>query len=185
MDSPPSFPADTEIKFHLLPKQPFGTDADGGRTVVRASAGTMHFNLNSGNHSFQSKNPLDPLEVRIEEGSRVVELKGDVLTIYQKFETLKELQEFVTSIYFGLPILLNLEFADPPHVERVVGNIGGIPFRWELSEWRFPLTTTTQSEQEQHFIDTWLRFDVISNQESQVDRRTPLFSYRVPARSNF
>ena len=167
IDSPLSFPAEVEINFHLQPKQPFGASADGGRTAVFGKAATMLFNLNSGAHTVKSKFPLDPLEVRIEDKSRVVEQNGNVLTITQRFDHLNDVQDFVTSLYFGFPILLNLAFADPPHVERVDGKIGDVPFRWELSEWKFRIKTTTQLKQEQCIVDSWSRLDVISNPKNR------------------
>ena len=66
-----TWPADTEVRFHLLPLQPFGIEAGGGHTAVRSVAAMAHFNANTGAHTIDSKTPLKPLEVVIEEPSRV------------------------------------------------------------------------------------------------------------------
>jgi len=43
----------------------------------------------------------------------------NVLSVCQKFDSLEQLEETLVSIYFTLPVLLNVPFADPPFVDRV------------------------------------------------------------------
>jgi hypothetical protein len=61
-----------------------------------------------------------------------------------------------------LPALLNIPFADPPHIKRVEGKIGSVNFGWELLEWRGEYTLTTQERQEQRFGDAWNRISVLA-----------------------
>ncbi len=139
-----SWPVDAEFRFHLQPLQPFGMMAGGGRTAVRAVAATSFFNANTGIHTIESKQPLQPLEVVIEEPARVFSLNGNVLTLTETFDCWKTLHGTIESVYFSLPMLLNATFADPPIIERVDGSIGGHEFRWELAEWKMTAQITTQ-----------------------------------------
>jgi hypothetical protein len=176
-DCQPTFPNDVEVVFTFLPKQPFGAESGGGLTAVQSQAASVFFNANTGQHYVESKAPLHPLEVTIEESVRTVELVGNRLTIRERVATLAVLRELVESIYFGLPLLLATEFADPVFVERVDGRIGDIQFRWELSEWRAGLDVTTQERQERRFADAWSGFDVVSLPgRRRLNSRTPLFS---------
>lgn len=156
------FPNSVTVRFHLRPLQPFGVEAGGGRTAVRSTAARAYFNANSGQHFIESKNPLTPLDVRVEEENRRIELKGNTLTVTFNAKDDGELDEFIQSIFFGLPMLLNLQYADPPLVIRVSGTVGTTEFRWELADWKMGFATTTQQQQEQRFIDTWSGLGVLS-----------------------
>ena len=122
------FPAPCVVRFHFLPTQPFGVTADGGRTAVRAVAARALFDANSGAHTIASKQRLKPLDVTIEEPTRVIRLVGEELSISQQFDSLADLEALVVRVFFGLPTLLNVAFADPPFVERVDGTIGSRAF---------------------------------------------------------
>ena len=156
------FPAKCSVRFHLQPEQPFGTRPDGGRTFVRAVAASVRFNANSGAHLIESKEPLSPLDVTLNEPNRSIILAGTVLTVTQHCETLKDLEEDIYSVYFSVPMLLNIVFADPPFIERVDGVVGSSNFRWELLDWYATFRSTTQQEQEERFAQTWERMDIVA-----------------------
>ncbi len=157
-----SWPVDAEFRFHLQPLQPFGMMAGGGRTAVRDVKASAFFNANSGVHTIESKQPLQPLEVVIEEPARVFSLNGNVLTLTETFDSWETLRETVESVYFGLPMLLNMTFADPPIIERVDGSIGGQRFRWELAEWKLECQITTQDLQESRIVQAWQRMPLFA-----------------------
>lgn len=157
-----TFPALCELCFHFQPLQPFGTQAGGGRTAVKAVAASALFNANSGEHTIESKEPLSPLDVTIKAPIRTLRLKGSTLSISQKFASLKEMQEMIEGIYFVLPTLVNIPFADPPYIERVDGKVGSASFRWELHDWRMHFLTTTQENQEERFAKACERMEVLS-----------------------
>ena len=161
------FPAAGEVCFYFCPLQPFGMEAGGGHTVVQNVAATAGFNANTGAHVIESKQPLAPLEVTIEEPSRVVKLAGNVLTISEAFASNQQLTELIQSIYFAYPMLLAVEFADPPIIERVDGRVGGVRFRWELLEWKMQYEITTQEKQEQSVVSSWERIGVLSRPGSR------------------
>jgi hypothetical protein len=120
------FPNDFESLFILQPLQPFGVTSGGGRTIVRAKPAFILYNANTGHHTAESKEPLQPLDaVVVEESVRRVEFKGNEFRITGRAETLNEMDDTISSIFFVLPILLNVEMADPPVIERVEGKVGG------------------------------------------------------------
>ena len=98
-----SFPSDAEVRLHFGPLQPFGGEAGGGRTAVRAEPASALFNANTGAHTIESKVPLQPLDVTIEEPERVVIWKGNLLCVSQRFESIEVLSDMIESIYFALP----------------------------------------------------------------------------------
>ena len=165
----PTFPGEGKVNFYLQPPQPFGVTADGGRTAVRAVKAHALFNANTGSHTIESADPLSPLEVKIEEPDREVELNGSVFTVSQEFQSPEEMSTLIEAVAYVLPSLINVSFYDPPYVERVDGVLGGSNFRWELREWKMQFGITTQSRQEKHVIKAWQRIDVLS--ESKRRRR--------------
>ena len=156
------FPAECTIHFHFLPEQPFGLAAGGGRTVVRAVAASILVNANTGEQVIESKQPLAPLDVTLQEPARIVQLTGRTLSISEKVESLRELEDLIMSIFFGFPILLNVPFADPPFIERVDGSVGSTTFRWELSDWHMQYRTTTQDQQENSVVKAWERMGILA-----------------------
>ena len=163
-DIPTELPLAAEIRIHLQPLQPFGMSAGGGRTAVYGVEASSRFDANTGFHDIESKQPLRPLDVVIKEPpTRVVSLSGNVLTITEAFDSWEALHREIEAIYFGIPMLLNLTFADPPIVERVDGSIGGHEFRWELSEWKMEFHTTTQDLQEERIYQAWLRMSLLAD----------------------
>lgn len=98
--------------------QPFGTQPSGGRTTVRAVAASALFNANTGQHTIESKEPLSPLDVTLEEPGRTLRLVGTTLAISERFESLRAMEEVIAGVFFVLPPLLNIPFADPPYIAR-------------------------------------------------------------------
>lgn len=156
------FPAEVEVSLYLKPLQPFGMAPGGGLTAVRCTGARVLFDANTGQHSIESRLPLAPLDVRIIEPNRRTTLEGNRVTVRERCESNRGLTQLLESLYFGLPLLLALEFADPPIVERVDGRVGAVPFRWELSEWQAAFVVTTQTQQEERFATAWNRFDIVS-----------------------
>jgi len=156
------FPNPVEISFVFQPLQPFGMVAGGGKTAVRGVPATVHFDANSGKHAIESKQPLQPLAVTIEEPGRRTEIRGNELRVFTHCKALEDLDDLIQSLYFGFPMLLNVEFADPPTVERVSGKVGSTSFRWELPEWKMEFEITTQELQEEKIASSWRRFDLLS-----------------------
>ena len=129
---------------------------------MKAVSAVALFNANTGRSTIESAKPLSPLEVVIEAQDMTASLNGSTLTVAREFESLEDLREWVESIYFGLPGLLNVPFADPPFIERVDGRIAEREFRWELLQWRGEWRTTTQDTQEAHFAKAWQRMAVLA-----------------------
>jgi hypothetical protein len=159
------FPAECQITIQLQPGQPFGTQAGGGRTAVHGVAGRVLFNANNGDHYIESKPPLSPLNVTIEEPHRTVKLVGSTLTLEQRFNSLDEIQSTIECLYFLFPALLTINFADPPFIESVAGNIGATPFSWELNGWTMPFCVTSQEYQERHISIAWSRIRIVQAPE--------------------
>lgn len=157
-----AFPADGEISFHFSPAQPFGVEAGYGHTAVFNAEAQVLFNANTGGHSIESKQPLKPLDVTIMEPDRTIQLAGQTLTITQSFESNEQLTELIEGLYFAIPMLLAVEFADPPIITSVNGSVGAVDFRWELTNWKMRFQTTTQEKQEQLVASSWNRLGFLS-----------------------
>jgi len=176
------FPAECLIRMFFSPLQPFGMQADGGRTAVFKVAAQAIFNSNTGIHWIESKEPLKPLDVTITSPTRHIELKGNRLEITERFDSLRELTDNLETYYYILPILLNVDYADPPIIDRVEGRIGEAHFRWELNGWRMDFATTTQELQEQRFADAYDMLGVLSSQQHNRRLVAALHYFHVAVR---
>jgi hypothetical protein len=165
-----SVPGPCAVRFHFQPSQSFGTATE-GRTPTRAKKASVIFDSNTGRHWVTSAEPLKPLEVIIEEvpseGSAEtrharVELKGSTLEVRREMQSLEELEEFITGMFFVLPPLIGIKFAEPPVITRVDGEVNGVAFRWELANWSMHFSPTTQGEQEERFAAAWDRLPLLS-----------------------
>lgn len=152
-----AFPNSCVVRFHFRPEQPFGASAEGGRTAKLRSAARMLFDTNTGRHWITSADPLQPVDVRISAPNREVHFRGNVLEVRETLDSLNRVDEFIASIYHTIPPLLNLSFADPPYVTAVEGEIGSVPFRWELQDWQASFEVTTEERQEEAIVTAWDR----------------------------
>ena len=157
-----TFPDKATASFVFQPLQPFGMDAGGGRTTVHGVAASVHYDMNTGIHSVESAEPLEKLDVRIEVQEVVARLDGNVFTISADVDSIGELTDLVGGFFYGFPALLNVEFADPPYIERVFGTVGTTKFRWVLQKSALPFVLTDQDMQEQKFVDAWKRIRLIN-----------------------
>jgi hypothetical protein len=124
--------------------------------------------MNTGAFSTTLNPPLKPLSAAfVGPDGLSVKWNGHVLSIGQTFNTLDELSDLVEGVYFVIPMYLNVDFADPPTIDRVEGDIAGIPFSWELMSALGPTHTTTQDQQEESALKAWERLSLTSN----VNRR--------------
>jgi hypothetical protein len=103
------FPAEVEVSLYFQPLQPFGKAPGGGLTTVRSQPASVFFNANTGQHFVESKSPLGPLKIEIEEPTRLITLEGNRVTIKERCEDYKKFTDLLESLYFGLPLLLAVE----------------------------------------------------------------------------
>jgi hypothetical protein len=156
----PQFPATVVINFLYQPEQSFGMSAEGGTAILRASTPSISLDMNTGRSSVTMNPPLAPLSVEIDDPHCLVSLKGNQLTVSRQCESLDAVVFLIEAIYFGLKMLLAVDFSDPPIVERVEGSIGSVPFRWQLAQWTVATVTTTQKDQEERFAIAWGRLNL-------------------------
>lgn len=154
-------PASATVSFTFAPRQAFGTEPGGGRTAVRAVPARVQFNKRSGQSTIESTDPLKPVALEIAEEGRRVLVRGNVLTVELVVSSQAELVELIETVYYGLPLLLAAEFADPPVVTDVAGAVDGHEFGWNLSVVSAQFQITTQELQVDRIRTAWRRLAII------------------------
>ncbi len=162
-----SVPAVAEVTIWFTPPQAFGAEPGGGRTAVRAVPATLHFNVRTGQYGVESNPPLAALDLVVEDGNVRFAVAGNQVTITKTVASEAELVNLIEAVYYLLPLLLAPEFADPPVIENVEGNVGGAHFGWNLETWKGELWTTTQDTQTQRLRDAWRRLQVIAASDNR------------------
>lgn len=161
------FPNYGEISFEFKPLQPFGMESGGGKTSVLKEETRIIFKANSGHCYVECFNPLQPLKVYFEESNQKIELDGNKLYFKTYFESLIELDTILQLMTYYFPILLNVEFIDPPYVETVTGKIGNVNFTWIINEVGFNFDLITQEIQENRVEYMIKNFDLINSKNNQ------------------
>ncbi len=161
---PFSFPNDVEIEICLEPTEQFGIGTQPSLTAVQDSKNPKSIvNANTGRMWIVCTPPLNPIEAIFEwQNNLRLEMRGNKVCAKQICNTFQELEQLLDTLHYFMPILLNLEFAEPPIVKYTGGRIGETIFNWELQliQQRFDITTT--QKQEERVIKSFERMDTIA-----------------------
>ena len=155
------FPNDVEIEIILEPPEPFGAATGPSRTAVKGHKKRVQYDANTGRGTIQSDPPLQPVHVILEYTNLRFELRGNKVIVQTKCDSARDLNELLTSLQYGFPILLNIELADPPTVKRTAGRVGETAFNWELREARHSFDVTTQERQEERIVSSFERLQLM------------------------
>lgn len=156
------FPNDVEIELLIEPPEPFGAAAGPSRTAVKGHKAGYLYDANTGRATLQSDPPLQPIEVILEYANFRFKLHGNEMLVQTRCDSLSDLDELLTSLHYAFPILLNVEFADPPTVKRTYGRVGETAFNWELKGAIHSFEITTQELQEEKIISSFERLQLIT-----------------------
>lgn len=160
-------PALTTVSFRFEPGQAFGTQPDGGRTAVRGVAAKAEVDLRTGQYTIASELPLTPIELDFADGEVNIIVRGNILTARRTVSSEEDLSAFIEQVYYGLPVLLAPEFADPPIITDVFGTVNGLRFSWHARAMQAEFSTTTQDEQTEHVMRAWRRLVALGNRENR------------------
>lgn len=156
------FPNEVEIEILFEPSGQFGSGVKRGKTVKRGSKITVTYDANTGRHWVKTSLPLKPVDVTVEWANLKLELKGNKLCAKTRCNTRKDLIALLEGLHYEIPILLNLEFAEPPVIKYTRGKIGDAAFNWELERTLGWFDVTDEERQEKRVLDSFLRFNVIN-----------------------
>lgn len=156
------FPNEVEIEIFFEPTEQFGVGEKPSKTAVQKHKAESFFDANTGRCSILSDPPLEPIEAIIEWKDMRLELIGNKLHAKSKCDTFKDLDMLLSALHYILPILLNVEFAEPPIVKYTRGRVGEAIFNWELKDIKCSFDVTTKENQEQRVIDSFDSFSFIT-----------------------
>ena len=156
-----TFPNDVKVEICLEPTEQFGVGKKSSKTVVVNSRVKAFYDANTGKQRAFSSPCLEPIEVIVEFTNLRLEMQGNMLYAKGKFETFKSLDNMITTLHYIVPILLNLELAEPPTVKYTRGHVGEATFRWELAATKGSFDVTSKELQEERVADSFLRLNLV------------------------
>jgi len=156
------FPNDVEIEIYLEPKGQFGIGRGIGKTVLQGTPATAIYDANTGKTWMKSRVFLKPIDTGVEWTNLKLGLNGNKLYAKARSDTYENLHDLLVIMHNVIPILLNLEFAEPPVVKYTRGRIGDATFNWELERTLGWFDVTNDDKQEKRVIDSFQRIDVIN-----------------------
>ena len=161
------FPNDVTIEMLFEPAEPFGAATGPSRTAVRGHKAKVLYNANTGRGIIQSDPPLMPIEVILDYTNLCFKLRGNKMLVQTHCDIARDLDELLTSLHYAFPVLLNVEFIDPPTVKYTSGHVGATPFRWELKEATHSFDITTQERQEGRVVTSFERLQILSGMSNR------------------
>jgi len=161
-EKPFSFPNNVEIEIFLEPTEQFGVGIKPSKTAVKNHKAEVFYNANTGKSYILSDPLLEPIEAILEWNNLRLELKGNKLYANTDCEAFSDLDELLIALHYITPILLNVEFMEPPIVKYTSGRVGETIFNWELKGIKVKFDITTKEKQEQRAFDSFERLEFFS-----------------------
>jgi len=156
------FPNTVYVEFLFCPTEALGKHSGRGRTVLRGSGARIRYDANTGRSYVDSVPLLKPLNVTIKKPNITIRLRGNRLYIRTYYEERDDLVRLIEAVYYGLPPILNLNFAEPPIIKRVKGKIRNTTFCWAHKLEVFGFEVTTQETQEEKVNSAWFTMEFLN-----------------------
>lgn len=161
------FPNAVHVEFLFCPTEALGKYSGKGRTVLRGSVAKIRYDANTGRSYVESAQLLKPLNVTIKQPIRTIRLRGNRLHVRTYCETANDLVALIETVYYGLPPILNLNFAESPVIKRVKGKVGNTAFCWAHKRQVWSFEVTTQETQEEKVNSAWLTMESLGTHPAQ------------------
>jgi hypothetical protein len=177
-----SFPNIVEVEMVLEPTEMFGVGKEPTKTFVPGYNLQAYLNPDSGKCGIVPDHLFDPIEVivRWKDIIQRFEMQGNKLIVTIECEEIDYLIGLLSAFYYILPLLLTIEFVEPPIVKSIVGKVGDVPFRWEFAGYTFGIDNTNQEIQEKRIVDSFERLSFTCSLENR--RLTAALSYFYTAK---
>ena len=158
-----TFPNHVEIKLEFDSDPAFGGESSAGRTVRLGSIARHEWDANHGRSSAAGLPSLDPLDVHISGKTFAMHLNGTTLGLEFECADRATLLGTLGSMRYLLPLLLNLEFSDPPVVAMSSGRVGDVEFNWQVEWTAASFEAVEQYAQEAKIPRTWQRLPLVAD----------------------
>jgi len=152
-----TFPNDVEIVVCLEPTEQFGIGEKLSKTALKDTKARLIYDLNTGKYGVRSTPHLQSIEAVVEWSNLRLEMRGNMVHVKTYCRTSNDLNGILIALHYLLPILLNLEFAEPPVVKYTRGRVGDAIFNWELEKATQFIDITTKEKQEKRVVDSFKR----------------------------
>lgn len=157
------FPAEVKLIFILNPLQPFGMEYDGGLTAIEKQQSFFQIDTNTGHISIISEEALTPISTFAKDDTYTFNISGNRISTDFIANSKNYLEEIIQSLFFQLPIILNIEYIDTPYINRVEGIVANNCFGWEFERREVHLEVTNKNIQEEKAIESWKKYLFLNN----------------------
>lgn len=157
------FPNHVEIQLTFDPSPAFGGVELPGRTVRLGSIARNQWDANHGRSSALSMPPLDSLEVSISSGATNIHVSGTTLTAEFECDDRPTLLGTLAALRYLLPMVLNVEFSDPPVAATSHGRVGDVEFNWQVEWTTGVFEAVDQVTQESKVRRAWERLPLVAD----------------------
>jgi hypothetical protein len=158
-----TFPNHAEIELRFDPSPAFGGDAPPGQTVRLGSTARAQWDANRGRSATLGLPPMDPLNVHISDDGMSVHMQGPLVRVDFECPERATLLGVLGALRYLLPLILNLEFADPPVAVMSSGRVGEVEFNWQVERTAASFEAVDQQNHEAKVSRAWQRLALVSD----------------------
>lgn len=176
------FPIQVELTFTLSPLQPFRVKYDGGLTAIKEVKSSIKFDANTGFISIMSEEELVPISAYEKDEIYMFKIDGNHIYIDFIAKSVNHMEEITQSLFFQLPIILNIEYIDTPYIESVDCLIANVLLKWEIERREISIHATNKNIQEEKIIQSWKKYLFFNNDTKHKRIYAALHYFHVACR---
>jgi hypothetical protein len=164
-----SFPSVVELRFKLVPGEPFGVGDGPSQTVRLGSTARMTFDANSGRQNVVSDPPVERVVIDMDlEDDLRVRFDGNEMFLTTSCSNMEKLGQLIDWAESVVPAFLAIEFVDAPGVSEISGDAGEVHFSVQYVGGSGTFDAVTVEIQHERLLKTFRRLE---RREADRDRR--------------
>jgi hypothetical protein len=155
------FPNKVHIEIAFAPVTGLGGAAPPGLTGIKDQTARLNRDMNTGKVTVSVEKPLDDVTFDGLVGGVSVHLHGTQLELDFSAQSREQLEGVLNVFHHVLPLVLGVSFVDPPTILHTSGQVGDVPFTWQVERGAGSWDVTSAEIQEARVAEAMRRLEVI------------------------
>src|ERR1700686_3099957 len=126
-----TFPGTAALHLRFQPDPSFGGHEVPGSIVSTKGKARVEWNANTGTHRVIPEVPLDPVQLSVTNGETEIRISGTDTTVASYCQARGDLLNVLAAFGIIWPLVLSVQFNDPPQLAQIGGEFNGVSFNWQ------------------------------------------------------
>lgn len=154
-----SFPSVVQLRFKLVPGEPFGVGEGPSQTVRLGSIARMTVDANSGRQDVVSDPPVERVVIDMDLADLRIRFDGNEMFLTTNCSNLEKLGQLINWAESVVPAFLAIEFVDAPRVSEISGDAGEVHFSVQYARGKGAFDAVTVEIQHERLHKTFRRLE--------------------------